>query len=256
MGNGAKLLISVMLFFSCACDAFCERAGAEVTLQSEGAKRTAPIQLNFGLENVFVSKYIPKSGTQIGRGSASQSLAYCSTSGVTVYGWVNHGFPDNEVTETDFGLSYGRMLSADVFGGEIDWNVGYQRWIFGLADFSSNVIEGRIAYAGAIRLNMYVTRLVGDHDFRPGLRLFMDGTWPLEVVWRGVHSVVEIGVAYAHHREFYGMNGYAHSTPGVRVATDLGSLSVSGFCKLQMSSDIPYEKRNFLYAGVGVHIGL
>ena len=55
-------------------------------------KKDSIVKFKFGGSNYSVSKYIPRSGTQVGQGIANQTLAFISYSNLSTYFWLNYGF--------------------------------------------------------------------------------------------------------------------------------------------------------------------
>lgn len=206
-----------------------------------------------GLSNYLVTKYIPKSGTQIGKGEANQFLTYASYNGFTFYVWINYGFPENRITETDLAIFYDFNISENFLRGSLSGNIGFVEWIFPVWELQNEIIESNIKYNGWLNLNLLITQMLKDKDVEFGTRLHLKFSKDISLKIGKMESVLTPMVTSAFHFSFYDMDGLAHITPGLEYTLILNRLKISAHLNGQASTNnINVEKTNFLYSGIGL----
>lgn len=207
-------------------------------------------QTNYFISNYTLSKYIPKSGTQIGEGSANQLLLFASFKNVGCYIWINHGFPDRRVTETDVGITYNYELCSNFIHGKVSSDIGFHRWVFPVNDLECNLFEGKFVYQGPIHVNLLLTQLFKTNKVEYGTRIYSEISLPINL-----SSNVSLSPLYssAYHFNFFDMDKFAYNTFGCTLKTKLNKFTFVTFINNQFSTKhIQYLKKKFIYFGFGI----
>lgn len=209
-------------------------------------------QVNYFISNHIVSKYIPKSGTQIGKGLANQSLLSCSYKNLGFYFWVNHGFPDDNITETDIGITHHSNISEKFLSGKLSYVLGFHKWFFPMEKFDCNLIEIKIVYYNFFDINLLVTQLVKNQTIDYGTRIYSEIVLPINISNKITLSPL---ISSAYHFNFFGMSGIAHSTIALQFRMNLKRYTLNGYINNQFSSsNIDYMNKNFIYYGFGIEL--
>ncbi|OFY50421.1 MAG: hypothetical protein A2W85_10305 [Bacteroidetes bacterium GWF2_41_31] len=213
------------------------------------------VKFEFGGSNYSVSKYIPRSGTQVGQGIANQTLAFISYSNLSTYFWLNYGFPDKRITEVDYGIEYEYKLAVDFLKGSWNIKAGAHNYIFPVPDLSNFILEGSLLYKGVIESDLLYTYCFKSKKIDSGSRLYFEIRKPFKLILAKIKTLFYPTLSSAYHFGFYGWEGFGHITPGVKLKVNLSHCSINTFLKYQISSnDIikGYTKPKFLYGGLGI----
>lgn len=207
-------------------------------------------QINYLFSNYTVSKYIPKSGTQIGKGCANQSLILFDYQNYNLYLWLNHGFPDKRITETDFGFMHNCVYSNNILKGKLSNNLGAHIWIFPIYNFNCGLFEDKITYQGPININLLITQLLKSREVEFGTRIYLDISIPIRLNTK--ISIVPI-YSSAYHYHFFEMDKTAYNAIGLVFKISFKNYVISSFINKQFSTEnINYLKKEFIYNGFGV----
>ena len=213
-------------------------------------------KFSFGGSNFTVSKYIPRSGTQVGKGSANQTLAYVSYSNFTAYVWFNYGFPDSRITEIDYGLEYKYRLSQKFLKGNWDIKAGAHKYIFPVPELNNFILEGTLSYRGIVESDVLYTYCFESTKIESGSRIYIELRKPFEIKIKKLKSELIPQLSTAYHWGFYGWQKFGQITPGLRYKMHFSKFSINTFLNYQFSADDISEgyitKKRFLYGGIGI----
>ncbi|GEM_PF-6189610 len=205
--------------------------------------------LRASLESNLVSEWVTPSGMHWA-GTSSQNTLYVSKGPFSGFVWYSQGLgkEDNEKIELDQWMGYDHKindnLSLSVHGTV--WNYTCE------GDWYHDILaNATLSYKGPIDAKIGVLHMFA-HDGRPdgeSISASISKTFPLGKI-NGADVSVTPELCSAYTRDFYGVDGFQHVSPGLSVKVGKGPLSINGFVKRQFSLN-DETAESFTFGGVG-----
>ncbi len=223
---------------------------------NESSTEISNNSFQFGVSNYTVSKYIPRSGTQVGLGSANQTLGYLSYKNLTIYFWMNYGFPDETITEFDYGIEYKHNLYSDTHLGEISIVGGAHKYIFPVAQLNNFILEGKILYNGILKTDILYTHCFRSNNVDSGSRIYIELRKPVILFDKSFQIQLIPLMSSAYHWGFYGWEKWGQLTAGIKSKFVFDNISIIAYANYQYSSDDisigHVTEKLFPYFGIGI----
>ena len=213
-------------------------------------------KFRFGGSNFVSTRFIPRSGVQLGDGFVNQTFLKVNYSKFTAWSWINYGLEEGAFQEVDFGIEYRDLLAQNFLNGTLHFMVGASNFNFPTLELSNLLFEGSLSYKGVIEVDVISTNVIKSKKVRnTGSRLYAEIRKPIPFKIRKLNTELIPMLSSAYHWGFYGFEELAHISPGVKYKLHFSKVSISTFLNYQFSSkDVIAigDNQNFLFGGLGI----
>jgi len=205
------------------------------------------------VETGVVSDYVPPGGSRLA-GESSQNLVSLSKgplSGFVFYTRAIGGGEDSGKDELDLGVSYKVPITEN-----LSFNPLAMAWLYPgnvLGEHTNYHIGGKFVYKGPVDLSVGGIHMIPHEGSEAGECYSgkISKTFPLtkkDNDWK-VSLTPELSANYSN--DFFGITGFRHLSPGLRLSIGKGNVSFNAFVRRQFSLNRDTTEQ-FTYGGVSV----
>jgi hypothetical protein len=212
-------------------------------------------KVTFGGSNFISTRFIARTGAQLGKGLVNQTFFKIQHSKFTAWAWANYGLEEGAFQEVDFGIEYRDILVKKFLGGKLDFMFGLTNFNFPTLDISNLLLEGMISYQGFIEVDVVSTTVLENKKVDTGSRIYTEIRKPFPIKIGSLKTTLIPTISGTYHWDFYGFDKEAHISPEIKYKLHFSKFAISTFLKYQISSDdivTADGKKNPVYGGLGI----
>jgi len=199
------------------------------------------------VQSTLASALVSPAGTSIDDACRQDWISVNPIKNLELGIWQNQFLNERSITERDYCATYSIPVTSNLTA-----SAGFQYWDYPNERFGNfdSVETLGLNYSGAVNANVAYAHLNHNSATEAGDRFCASLSKPITLVDGKAKITLTPSLSSAVNNNFYGNNGLAHITPGVKLGVSYKNANASAFFNVQRG--ISQDIQNINFGGVSL----